>query len=344
MSYKPIGVGDLVAVKKSVKNPFHGWGEANHDTVGPVKEVDGDSLIIDFPCFHLWHGLRAEMKRVKSAPKETGDKEGTWLGEYPCNISPQPYVTIPMICKLWKLPVLLSLSSRAAEFYTLIDLELDAPDDEEVSTLLKRSTNYLARVFSNYLPMAIGGETRYLKTIVSERQFPFPNKLVTKDVVVLLSHLPDGQSWTRYSFWIEWKNITDEYGLIPMLEACYIIHNGYPGFRGSIGGHKWATACQVLLEYLKGDISKRMFVDTAWSLEHNNRIIYDKLWSLDSLKTVLDHNLKGNMDRVAVYASPKIQSLQIRIKEGVRREQEKQEARETDRDPSTSGLLQAVQA
>ncbi|XP_051732352.1 uncharacterized protein LOC127502926 isoform X2 [Ctenopharyngodon idella] len=59
-----IQVGDRVRVKPSITTPKHKWGSATHKSVGVVKEVQGESLTIDFPEQKNWKGIISEMELV----------------------------------------------------------------------------------------------------------------------------------------------------------------------------------------------------------------------------------------------------------------------------------------
>ncbi|XP_060771584.1 E3 ubiquitin/ISG15 ligase TRIM25-like [Neoarius graeffei] len=66
-----IKVGDRVRVKSSVNTPKFNWGNTvTHESVGLVKSISEETVIIDFPEHKNWKGLLSEMARV-TAPDES---------------------------------------------------------------------------------------------------------------------------------------------------------------------------------------------------------------------------------------------------------------------------------
>ncbi|KAF5889796.1 E3 ubiquitin/ISG15 ligase TRIM25-like, partial [Clarias magur] len=60
-----IKVGDRVRVKSSVKTPKFNWGcTVTHQSVGVIKSITDESVIVDFPEHKSWKGLLSEMERV----------------------------------------------------------------------------------------------------------------------------------------------------------------------------------------------------------------------------------------------------------------------------------------
>ncbi|KAK2864395.1 hypothetical protein Q7C36_003549 [Tachysurus vachellii] len=63
-----IKIGDRVRVKSSVKTPKFNWGcTVTHKSVGVVKSVNDETLIVDFEDHKNWKGLLSEMERVTVA-------------------------------------------------------------------------------------------------------------------------------------------------------------------------------------------------------------------------------------------------------------------------------------
>uniref|UniRef100_A0A671NIU7 Tripartite motif-containing protein 65-like n=1 Tax=Sinocyclocheilus anshuiensis TaxID=1608454 RepID=A0A671NIU7_9TELE len=61
-----IKIGDKVRVKPSVVSPTHKWGAVTHKSIGVVKKIQDESLIVDFPEHKKWTGLVSEMELVTS--------------------------------------------------------------------------------------------------------------------------------------------------------------------------------------------------------------------------------------------------------------------------------------
>ncbi|ROI33831.1 E3 ubiquitin/ISG15 ligase TRIM25 [Anabarilius grahami] len=59
-----IKIGDKVHVKPSVVTPTHKWGAVTHKSIGVVKKIQGESLIVDFPEHKNWTGMVSEMELV----------------------------------------------------------------------------------------------------------------------------------------------------------------------------------------------------------------------------------------------------------------------------------------
>uniref|UniRef100_A0A6M3LNX2 Uncharacterized protein n=1 Tax=viral metagenome TaxID=1070528 RepID=A0A6M3LNX2_9ZZZZ len=311
-------VGNKVQVKKAIKQPSCGWGNVNHKSVGIVTFVDYflPSIRIDFPNCPHWQGVPQEIKKSR-APYSS---PYAFLKKYSCTRPELPYEylnpgdgrraeNIQKITRMWGLPIGVKLSQHAADFYILLNLQLQAPHSRVVNSLLEKETEYLTNIFSTYLTMVIGGETRYVKRMVVEKGLAVNESLIDQHMEILLKSIPDTHP-LREAFWFDWLNIVNEYGKVPMLKACYTLHSKFTGFSGSIGGKKWALACKVLLDYLEGKTPAQSFVDTAWNLQHNGTIIFSKTWDIDcSLVNVLEHNKYGNINSLSSYASSNIQSL-----------------------------------
>ncbi|XP_039549152.1 tripartite motif-containing protein 5-like isoform X2 [Pimephales promelas] len=63
-----IKVGDKVRVKPSITTPKHNWGEhVTHTSVGVVKEIKFDDVIVDFPKHKGWKGILSEMELINDS-------------------------------------------------------------------------------------------------------------------------------------------------------------------------------------------------------------------------------------------------------------------------------------
>ncbi|CAE7224443.1 ppi1 [Symbiodinium natans] len=65
-----ITVGSVVRVRDAVSSPTHGWGHVQRGERGRVREIDGRSLVIDFPSHSGWN---AEMGEVELCEDEATD-------------------------------------------------------------------------------------------------------------------------------------------------------------------------------------------------------------------------------------------------------------------------------
>ncbi|XP_050995357.1 tripartite motif-containing protein 5 isoform X2 [Labeo rohita] len=63
-----IKVGDRVRVKSSVITPKHNWGgHVTHKSVGVVKDIKSEDVIVDFPSHKGWKGILSEMELVNNS-------------------------------------------------------------------------------------------------------------------------------------------------------------------------------------------------------------------------------------------------------------------------------------
>ena len=206
----------------------------------------------------------------------------------------------------------LSLSQQAADYYTLLNLEIDFPDDPQISALLKTKEDRLAEQFEAYLILAIGGETRYFPRQDNFKKLGgLPKSQVSKTALKLLPFIINSEESQRISFWRLWEQLVQKFGVNRCLSVAYQLFSLPKYWSGKIGGAPWASAVKLLLRYRTGKISKRIFVDSAWALEHNSNCIYDKYWDVAHVKWILDANLN---DRVyttgfASYCSPAVRRL-----------------------------------
>ncbi|XDV42172.1 hypothetical protein PO909_010885 [Leuciscus waleckii] len=66
-----IKVGDRVRVKPSVTTPKHNWGEhVTHSSVGVVKEIKFEDVIVEFPKHKGWKGILSEMELINDSDAE----------------------------------------------------------------------------------------------------------------------------------------------------------------------------------------------------------------------------------------------------------------------------------
>lgn len=169
----------------------------------------------------------------------------------------------------------------------------------ELETLVESTDEILVE----YFHMAVAGEARHHKAVGGR----------------ILS----GSS-NRSAAWVGWKKVYAEIGEDALMD----LHELFLEFDdGSFGGVPWAQACEVLHERLTGKLgpdeytNKKMFIDRAWTLEHNggcflNKIGWttknDKGWGLDYLKSrVLDAHASNptNFKLLLKVASKKVVEL-----------------------------------
>ncbi|KAK7150333.1 hypothetical protein R3I93_011552 [Phoxinus phoxinus] len=63
-----IKVGDRVRVKPSITTPKHNWGEhVTHTSVGVVKDIKFEDVIVEFPKHKDWKGILSEMELINDS-------------------------------------------------------------------------------------------------------------------------------------------------------------------------------------------------------------------------------------------------------------------------------------
>lgn len=222
----------------------------------------------------------------------------------------------------WKVPVGLDLMSAASRFYLLAYHSIIHPEyDPDFRAYAKE----LAGIFSRYTDMAIGGEIRYGFThsqsssdcyhsgpdceceacgagdydecyyeddCSHDRNYDEFELGVGR---MFRETFPDSKNPERGKMWSFWYVLRDKYGLAALKAA----RDSFMGddWDGSIGGHNWGRAADIVLRWHEGDMSDVSFVDTMWGLEHNGGSIFTKIWRHTSrLKKVLDANLNEDYD------------------------------------------------
>lgn len=146
---------------------------------------------------------------------------------------------------------------------------------EESKVLLEDVIDMADAYLIPYFHIAIGGELRHHTAIGGH---------------VLSSN--------RATAWAGWKDVIEEVGLEALLDAAKLFRE-FGG--GSYGGDPWAVPCEVLYARLTnkyGDdaVSKRIFVDRAWTLEHNGGCFLNKIeWKIKDGNEV---GQLGYMERV----------------------------------------------
>jgi len=110
----------------------------------------------------------------------------------------------------------------------------------------------------------------------------------------------DGRTWA----WKEWVAFREKNGP----EATRWMARAFRSdvWRGGYGGEAWYQAARLLYDYETDKISARVFVNMAWSLQHNTGIIFDKAYDVGGLEKLLERQARGDYDRLARHASPQV--------------------------------------
>ena len=211
---------------------------------------------------------------------------------------PEPeYLEREVAEETWGLPPEMQLSRKAADFYLLYDLEIDALDDGK----FKRFTRELAEHFASYADMVVGGELRYTLGHISSQSHSDLHPALQEVLSTRLTHVD------RHEAWEYWRPFRGKHGANALKWAMVAFNSFNDG--GSYGGPKWAYIAETKYMYETSKISPTTFVDMCWGLEHNGGQFFGKLWNTYALKRVLDSNLHSENDDLSPlyeYASPEI--------------------------------------
>jgi len=156
---------------------------------------------------------------------------------------------------------------------------------------LDKYAKELAATFANYLDMAVGGEIRY-------------GSQECENVTELLPRIAERYSKkdarsSRGKAWHEWKELRDDYGVSILREAEDALFEG--DWDGNLGGPMWGECAKTLRLYEEGELPDVVFVDQAFSLEHNNGCVFNKLWSTSGLADLLSAVFAGHLEYVIPY-------------------------------------------
>ena len=199
----------------------------------------------------------------------------------------------------WGLAADVNLSREAADWYLLMDLWLDEKDGDK---FMKRTAK-LAKMFSSYADMVIGGELRYTLGHVDN-----PDEVLDDEIAI---HLQRNAIGGRSEAWDSWSDFRVGMGT----SALHMAETAFDAFGDSqsYGGPKWAYIVRTLRMYETGEISPITFVDMCWGLEHNGGQFFGKLWSTYTLQVVLDANVQENTAALLHNAHPDIAKLYTEV-------------------------------
>lgn len=161
-----------------------------------------------------------------------------------------------------------------ADFYLLETLGY-VKDDRQARKNLAIFESKLAKEFSAYLDIAVGGELRYARSMLGDE---CPSELEP--------FVKEAAGADRGTAWLVWGVIRRCWGLsaLELAEQTFEIR----GWREAFGGEAWASIANVIRAFLEGRINDRIFVDRVVSLEHNSGSCLNKLYDTRDLKPVLD--------------------------------------------------------
>jgi hypothetical protein len=187
------------------------------------------------------------------------------------------------------------LTQAVADFYLLETLGY-VKNDPVGKTKLATLEDSLAKEFSSYLDIAVGGELRYAKSTLGE---DCPKKLAP--------FMREASLADRGTAWLVWGVIRKAWGIkaLELAEETFEL----PGWRGAFGGEAWSSIASVLRAYLEGRINQRIFVDRCFSLEHNNGCVFNKLYDTRKVLPVLEAHGEDDYSTLLGHASKEVQHL-----------------------------------
>ena len=198
----------------------------------------------------------------------------------------------------WQLDPTMNLKRTAADFYLLMDLNIDEEDEGRFQELM----DWLLPQCIHYTDMAVGGELRHASHMM-EQGGTVPAPLA---VALNTGKLPQD----RHAAWKAWKFFRKTHGS----QALKWAQTTFPKFNSAaFGGEPWANIAKVLWQYETGALTPVAFVDTCWGLQHNGGCYFDKAWKVSDLTEILDANLHQNFALLRSYASPSVRERHTSI-------------------------------
>lgn len=183
--------------------------------------------------------------------------------------------TRTVACKLWNVHAETDIAKEAMNFYTAWGVAR-IHDDKQAIAILEKQVDRLAGEFSRYFDLALGGELRHCMVYNGAYKDRIPKWLQAE--------YPCRQA--RPCAWLRWKDVRDEYGISALRDAVFCFK--LPNWPHSYGGNNWATIAYTLLEYLEKKTSAIVFLDSAFSLEHNCGCAFNKIYGTNYVKEALD--------------------------------------------------------
>ena len=107
---------------------------------------------------------------------------------------------------------------------------------------------------------------------------------------------------------LEYLNLRESYGS-KLIRETYHLFNDNPWPSG-YGGKAWASIARLTADYVEGKINARVFINMAWSQQHNGGCAFNKVYETDNLQLVLDEQAYGSYERmIRRWASPQVKDL-----------------------------------
>ena len=109
-----------------------------------------------------------------------------------------------------------------------------------------------------------------------------------------------------YSMWMDWFNRNKNH----QTEMLKMSHKMLGEFDSdSFGGEAWQQVPELIMQKRKGALgpdafeNHKMFIDRAFSIQHNNGCLFDKVWSSDLVMSTLNAHANGEIKHLAEFTS-----------------------------------------
>ncbi len=95
---------------------------------------------------------------------------------------------------------------------------------------------------------------------------------------VIIETILDSCGDHREGAWRDWVHLLNSVGPLACAEACV---RGFSdvSWNDGFGGPAWASIARLARDYLKGKVNAEIFMNMAWSLQHNGGNMFNKVWS-----------------------------------------------------------------
>ena len=178
-----------------------------------------------------------------------------------------------------------ALYKQAANYYGLTVMTIQEPESNAYKHMLDGVSDKIADQFSRYTDMAVGGEIRHTPTSMM-------NEIPQPLAQALLDNTIGRSAIARHVAWNGWFRFKQKYGTVALKWATEAFNTA--GWNSSYGGQKWGHISNTLYLYERELITKHIFIDTCWGLQHNGGTYFNKWFQTDPrLQQVLDLNLEG---------------------------------------------------
>lgn len=118
----------------------------------------------------------------------------------------------------------------------------------------------------------------------------------------------------RHEAWKDWREWAEEDPVEAMTMCRDMFMTGI--WAPSIGGYWWGLAADVVLRYIKGEMSDIVFIDTVFGMQHNGGTLLSKIYDCIHLDTLLDlKRVSNDSAQLWPWTSSRVRDLYCRVAE-----------------------------